>query len=262
MKRFHLFEWEDLPWFPSSFRSYITDLLQHRLNYFNVYDPVLPHIETLLEVMGEKEILDLCSGGGGFLMQVDRKLREKGHDIEITMTDKYPNLDAFEEIRRVSDSRISYSKESIDVTAVPADLKKVRTIFSAFHHFQPDTAKAILQDAVNKNTAIGIFEMIERTPPAIVKAALFSPLITLLQTPQVKPFKWSRLFWTYLIPIVPFVTAWDGVVSNLRSYSDEDFLEMTGSLENSENYHWEIQKDFVGGKAQIPVTSVIGYPKQ
>jgi hypothetical protein len=34
----------------------------------------------------------------------------------------------------------------------------VRTMFSAFHHFLPDAAKAILKDAFDRRRAICIFE--------------------------------------------------------------------------------------------------------
>lgn len=261
MKRLHLFEWEDLSWFPSRFRCFITDLLQHRLTTFNVYQPVIAKVEHLLNVMGEEKLVDLCSGGGGFLLQMDKHWQQKDSSISITMTDKYPNIDAFERIHTVTEKRVNYCEDSVDVTAVPQSMNKVRTLFSAFHHFNPETAQAILQNAVHHNSAIGIFEFTERTPANIVKTALFSPLVTFLQTPGVKPYKWSRFFWTYIIPVVPFITTWDALVSNVRSYTEEELHKMTASLEGAEHYTWNIEKVVVGGKAAIPVMSLIGYPK-
>lgn len=262
MKRIHLFEWEDLSWLPSSFRSFITDLLQHRLTFFNVYHPVIPKVEHLMQEMDEKNVLDLCSGGGGFLLHMDKHWQSNNADISITMTDKYPNIDAFKHIHTLSDKRINYREDPIDVTAVPKSMNKVRTLFSAFHHFEPEAAQEILQNAVHSKSAIGIFEFTERTPANIVKTAIFSPLVTLLQTPRVTPFKWSRFFWTYIIPVVPFITTWDAIVSNLRSYTEEELHKMTSAVEGSENYCWHIEKVIVGDKAQIPVMSLIGYPKE
>jgi hypothetical protein len=38
----------------------------------------------------------------------------------------------------------------------------VQTIFGAFHHFRPEKAKKILQNAVNTDTTIAIFEPVGR----------------------------------------------------------------------------------------------------
>ena len=52
---------------------------------------------------------------------------------------------------------------------------------------------------------------------------VLAPLSTLfgylLLTPFITPRSWSRVLWTYLIPVVPLATCWDGVVSLLRVYS-------------------------------------------
>ncbi|MEZ5362682.1 MAG: hypothetical protein R2748_10195 [Bryobacterales bacterium] len=45
------------------------------------------------------------------------------------------------------------------------------------------------------------------------------PLFVLLMTPFIRPFRWSRLFWTYVIPVLPLAIFWDGVVSYLRAYT-------------------------------------------
>ena len=38
----------------------------------------------------------------------------------------------------------------------------------------------------------------------------------LLATPFILPFRWSRLFWTYIVPALPLVLTFDVVVSLLR----------------------------------------------
>jgi hypothetical protein len=36
-------------------------------------------------------------------------------------------------------------------------------------------------------------------------------------TPWIRPFRWSRLLWTYVVPIIPAVLLFDGIVSCLRT---------------------------------------------
>ena len=67
----------------------------------------------------------------------------------------------------------------------------------------------------------------------------FSPLTVILATPLIRPFRWGRLLFTYLIPIVPLFVWWDGIVSALRTYSVEEMNHLIQSLNNTGNYDWE-----------------------
>ena len=117
----------------------------------------------------------------------------------------------------------------------------MRTLFLSFHHFNPDNAKQILQNAIDTNSAIAIFEAQERSIPSNI-AMIFSPLSLLLTTPFIRPFKIGRIIFTYFIPIVPIFVLWDGLVSSLRTYSVKEMNELVKNLEGTENYNWEIDK--------------------
>ena len=117
----------------------------------------------------------------------------------------------------------------------------MRTQFLSFHHFNPDNAKQILQNAIDTNSAIAIFEAQERSIPSNI-AMIFSPLSLLLTTPFIRPFKIGRIIFTYFIPIVPIFVLWDGLVSSLRTYSVKEMNELVKNLEGTENYNWEIDK--------------------
>lgn len=68
---------------------------------------------------------------------------------------------------------------------------------------------------------------------------LLVPLLVLLLTPKVRPVSWVQLAFTYLVPILPLVILWDGIVSQLRTYSVRELGELTRGLE-SPDYRWEI----------------------
>jgi hypothetical protein len=182
-------------------------------------------------------------------------------DIQISLTDKYPNLRAFQKIKEASEDRITFYPGSVDAMNVPAGLKGLRTLFTSFHHFPPHEARAILQNAVDAGEGIGIFEVPRRAPLTI--ALVFGLILVLfLGTPWIRPFRWSRLLWTFLIPIIPVVLLFDGVVSCLRAYSPQELKEIVGTLSASKcarQYRWEIG-ECGGGTSRSPVTYLIGYP--
>jgi hypothetical protein len=139
---------------------------------------------------------------------------------------------------------------------VPGTLKGLRTMFTSFHHFPPEDARAILQNAVDAGESIGIFEATKRAPSTI--GLIFTGILLLfLHTPRIRPFRWSRLLWTYLIPVIPLVLLFDGVVSCLRTYRPQELREIVEKLTSCE-YQWEIGELATG---KVPVTYLIGYPR-
>ena len=138
---------------------------------------------------------------------------------------------------------------------VPGELRGFRTMFTSFHHFPPEEARAILQNAVDEGQNIGVFEMTKRAPLTI---ALMFPwaIMPLFFTPWIRPFRWSRLFWTYVVPVVPFVFLFDGIVSCLRTYRPEELREMVDQL-TVNGYRWEIGEQS-GAPAEMAITYLIG----
>jgi hypothetical protein len=174
------------------------------------------------------------------------------------LTDKYPNLGAFQKVRTASENRIAFYPDSVDAMKVPGELQGFRTMFTSFHHFPPEEARAILQNAVDAGQSIGIFEITRRAPSTI---ALMFPwaLMPFIFTAMIRPFRWSRLLCTYLVPIIPLVLLFDGVVSCLRTYRPQELREIIKKLAATE-YHWEIgEHSRAPGKA--PITYLIGYPQ-
>ncbi|HEC83868.1 MAG TPA: hypothetical protein ENI48_01285 [Thioploca sp.] len=257
MGRRHLFELEDQHWLPNQLRSLVTDLLQYQLTTFELYKPIIPHLKKVMQTTDCHQIVDLCSGGGGPLLQIQETLVKEGYPVSVTLTDKYPNLEAFRRIRQLSGNQIDFKAEPVEATNVSSELKGIRTLFTSFHHFQPEAAKKIIIDAVEKNAVIGIFEFTERRFYNVIGTILLTFLLVLFQTPFVRPFKWSRLFWTYVIPFSPFICFWDGMVSNFRTYSTVELQDMISDMK-SETYTWEINQ--LKSKFGLHITYLIGHP--
>ena len=251
------FEFHDQRWFPKSLRDGVTDALQFILSLGGIYRPIVPILNKAVEASDAARIVDLCSGGGGPWLWLYRLLRVgNGRSITICLTDKYPNIEAFENARRKTEGKITFYPGFVDAASLPRDLLGFRTIFTSFHHFTPGEAVAILQNAVDNGQGIGVFEAAKRDPLTILLTVLM-PLAGFLTAPFARPFRVSRIFWTYFIPVIPFVLFFDGVISCLRAYSQKE-LSLLAAQVKAENYVWQIGERS-GGLA--PVTFLVGYPK-
>jgi len=258
MGRLRVFEIHDQAWFPSLLRDQTTDVLQIIFNIGNLYRPIVHQLSRALRETGTVQILDLCSGAGGPWLTLSKDLeREEGLALNICFTDKYPNVAAFDHAKSLGQIRVRFHSIPVDATQIPDELDGFRTIFSTFHHFKPREARAILQDAVNKRRGIGIFEAAGRRIVTLLLTFLI-PIATLLLTPYLRPFRWSRLVWTYVFPVIPFVLWFDGVMSCLRTYSLQELAELTSGL-TSRGYEWKIGQER-GGLFPVPITYLIGYP--
>jgi hypothetical protein len=238
MSRIHLFEFEDQKWLPSFLRNYMTDFLSHLSNQLDIFKPIVSIIGKALESSSENKIVDLGSGAGGGWFKLSTHLRKDYPDTQIFLSDYFPNLAAMSRIAQGA-SNVKFIEESIDARKVSKEIKGLRTLFLAFHHFKPQDATLILQNAVDDYQPICVFEGQDRSLPSILGMVL-SPITLLVFTPFIKPFKFKRLVFTYLIPILPILVLWDGVISCLRTYSISELKELVKSLEGNERFSWEI----------------------
>lgn len=258
MQRLHLTEIQDQAWFPRFLRDAVTDTLQYAFNAGNLYRPVVPALQKALQISGAHNVLDLCSGGGGPWSRLQRFLEETHRlEVEVRLSDKYPNLCALRHLNAMTGKKLTFHPYPVDAKAIRPELKGFRTMFTCFHHFRPDEARVILQSAAQSREGIGVFEVPQRHPLAIL-LTLLMPIAAFVFAPFMRPFRWSRLLWTYLIPVVPFVVLFDGIVSCLRAYSPAELAQLADGV-LVPGYRWETG-ELRGGISPIPVTYLIGWP--
>jgi hypothetical protein len=255
--RMQLLEIEDQSWCPVVIRDAMTDFLRFLMETFAPYRGAAAILSRALHALGDATVVDLCSGGGGpWLDLMQRIPAEGGPAPQVRLTDWFPNKTAFARLQAASQGAIAGDPDPVSAKEVPARLPGFRTLFTALHHFPPGAAHAILADAVRGRQGIAVFEVTSRTPLALL-GMLFLPLLVLVFTPFIRPFRWSRLFWTYLIPVVPVAVWLDGTVSCLRTYTPEELRDLVEDLQ--EGYEWEIG---TVRSAPLPsrVTYLVGLP--
>jgi hypothetical protein len=260
-KRRHLIEIHEQRWCPDFIRDGATDYLRFIAAIGHQYRHVVPLLQCALLASDSERIVDLCSGSGGPWPQLQRALyATMRRPIPILLTDLHPNQAAIHTTARAT-PYIQFVSTPVDATQIPAELTGFRTLFTAFHQFVPQDARSILQDAVRCGQGIAIFEQTARTTLALL-VMLVLPWIALLAAPFVRPFRADRLFWTWVVPLIPLVLCFDGVVSCLRTYSLTELQEMVAGLDPPPagiHYQWEIGR-VPSPLSPIGVTYAIGYP--
>src|ERR1700687_2488837 len=159
MRRIQFIELHEQSWFPPTLRNQVTDALQFGSKLLKAYACISVLLQRALNATRSRSIVDVGSGGGGPWLDLSQKLGGEPAAHRIWLTDKLPNLAAFENIKAASANRIDFHRSPVDAMNVPADLEGFRTMFSAFHHFPPTQARAILQNAVDARPGSCVFEI-------------------------------------------------------------------------------------------------------
>jgi hypothetical protein len=256
--RVQWFEIEDQPWCPGWLRDAMTDYLAEVSRRAAPYAPAAELLRPRLQALGVREVFDLCSGAGGPWLGLQPALAAGGERVRVTCSDAHPNPRAARQLERASNGAIRYRLQPHRVTDPLPETAGFRTMFSALHHFAPPEATAILRDARDAGAGIAAFEATQRSPRGLLAMALV-PLVVLAITPLIRPVRWWRLAFTYLLPVIPFAVWWDGTVSSLRTYSVGELQGFADALARP-GYRWTVGEVRAAG-AVVPMTYIIGEPQ-
>ena len=218
------------------------------LNKFPILQSITPcalAARVLSSVLGSRVsdyvYIDFASGSGGptpyFEKQLNNQLCDEGKDeVKFVLSDISPHIQAWSAAAKRSDN-LSYIATSVDATnAPPTEVmlkgipniqgKKIMRLFSlAFHHFDDELAEKVLQNTIETSDGFCIFELQSRNFSSFITVSLLWPL-AMLCTPFYFLHSPGHLFFTYLVPLVPFVWVFDGYISCLRTRQPEEILAL------------------------------------
>ncbi len=222
IKRRHAFEFCDLPWIPALFREGFMDCLNNIHRLLEPYRHIAPILMAWARELGAREILDIGSGGGAQVATLLKYLDAKDAP-RFVLSDLYPQPEAYRALQaRYGAERLGYLEGPVPIAKLPPE-HKVLTIFSAFHHLPPQAAAALLQEVVAHRDGICIVEFTRRTPLDLLSMfpAFFLNMLAPLTAER---FRFSKLLWGTLIPVIPAMVCYDGFISALRSYTAKELM--------------------------------------
>ncbi|KAI9891029.1 MAG: hypothetical protein M1814_003380 [Vezdaea aestivalis] len=247
LPRIHFLEIDDKPWFPSFLRTRVQSVLTTMWTFhLPILQPSSPtHLahRVLLTLfppplLQEHVFLDFCSGAGGPVPALERLVNDetdRDERVRFVLSDIHPHTEAWRAEERESRGGLGWIERSVDASDEAGALdeerragrKVFRTFFLAFHHFDDQMAKSVLKDAGKRGDGFLIFELVDRDFASFITNLLLWPLLLII-TPF---YYWQdpvHLFFTYIIPILPFVLVFDGIISSLRCRGKEEIRALMG----------------------------------
>jgi hypothetical protein len=238
--RLHAPEIEDQPWCPLFLRDGLTDFLTDSAELLGLYDTATASIAALVRRHQARCLVDLCAGAGGPVVRTRELLRrDHGLDVDVVLTDLYPNRGAFARMAEQSGGRVRGRLEPTDATRVPKDVVGLRTVFNGFHHFRPEVARAIVEDAARQRQPFISLEVVERRVRTIATVS-GAPLLAMALA-LARPRSVSRLLCSTLIPIIPGAAGWDGLMSCARAYGVAELADLTANI-HVDGYSFRVEQ--------------------
>lgn len=238
--RAQLFEFNDRAETPEALRDAIVEALGRAMAWGRMLEPLVPHLRRFLDEAGSHQILDLCAGAGEPACILAGELAGAGVEgATITLTDLYPRIEAWIAAKARHPGIIDFVSEPVDASRMPGAIAtgRVRTVINAFHHFPEPLATAILKDAVASSRGIFVSEPFDRHPRLLLPFLPYG-LAALAAGPLLSERdRLAKAFYTWLTPAAIVAGAWDGFVSTLRIYREEDIRRMIAPFGDA--FRWE-----------------------
>lgn len=195
-------------------------------------------------------VIDFCSGRGGPTPTFERiintaRTAASKAPIMFQLSDLHPHRTAWRELFKQSEHKhLGWITRDVDATDPPASVLSVNSprqmistgssdsricrLFSlAFHHFDDVDATKVIQSMLQTAEGIAIIELQDRRLGCLLMV-LGNIFLCLLTTIFWFPFwhsdNWTQLFFTYIIPVLPFVLMWDGLASCWRTREFEEVM--------------------------------------
>ncbi len=94
LRRLQLFEVLDQAWCPQAVRHGATDYLEAITSRADIYRPIQAEIFRAIDDCGAARVVDLCSGGGGPVVEPALAFRAgQRAPLTVVLTDKFPNAE-------------------------------------------------------------------------------------------------------------------------------------------------------------------------
>lgn len=172
-----------------------------------------------------------------------RRLAVKKAPINFLLTDLHPNIDAWMPLAEKSNA-LNFIPQPVDAAWPPTSVMSrgrsssgiaatssariLRTFYLSFHHFDDNAAKAILKSTLETSDAFAIVELQDRRLFSLLLLML-EPLLVYLVAPLWFLGDVRYLFFTFIIPLMPILMGWDGIVSLLRTRTFDEIVKLADS---------------------------------
>jgi hypothetical protein len=222
-----LFEFMDLKWVPASLRSTIHDALDSCLGAAprKYYEWVAQEVLGLVERQPTGTIVELGAGTAPITRALANALDGRGN-ISLCVSDLYPDQALYRSLENMYPGLVRAELGSTNFSR-PMDFPEgsLLVLSAAFHHLPPAARVESLKALSAYRVAV--FEPLRRNPASLF-LSLFG-FVPAIRTPLLfwnrRPGNWRRIFWCWVFPLATMMIVWDGLVSCLRCWTEQEWTD-------------------------------------
>lgn len=227
LPRLHLFEFGDSALLPPTWREVYHDTLGFVLQASGVYKRMYAPYRDWTSLHGEPEVMDFASGGAGPVQTILETAKSKGISLpRVMLSDLYPQETRYRELElRCGQERVGFISKPVDIQ-VPLKHFQASSIFSAFHHFEPREAKRILNQLLSQGKSVFVAEPFSRSFRNVVLVTCGGFFLGLIAPFFRRPYKVKNFLLSTIVPLIPLMLVFDGLVSVFRTYKADELRAM------------------------------------
>jgi len=235
------FELHDQSWIPEVFRRFVVedlDFFWDRFLWGSFGGQAAKDIREAVRISGG-QVLEICSGAGGGIKGLFNLLDNP--NVCVTLSDLYPNPETWAALAKKHEN-LRYISKPVNALNIDPELKGLRLIRGAIHHFVPELVQSLVQDAVDKNRAFCSLDNPTQRFGQVANwlAALAVGLVChpLLIGRCIKEGKFKSAALLFFADGLFWLGGWhDSIVSFLRSYHPSEFLEICSRVRGIEKFN-------------------------
>lgn len=233
------FQISNAKWTPASFKNLVTEFLDYIVQLVEANKPFC----ALINKSANKPLkfyLYAPEVGGSSAFTASFLLKE------------FPKAEIFLIADNLTSQRLQHlqslvpdlaSAQKIPFHEIPPQNAKAEQILISVNHSHLISDEALHQDLLRMTShfdQIIIGEGNNQSLRQVIGMLLLSPLVACICSFFVKPFRVSRLLLTYILPILPLVISWDGILALFMIRSPQKIKSLTEKL--PQNWNWQSGK--------------------
>ncbi len=234
--RLQLFEFGDLSFPPKVYHEFLRSfmgLLYRKLKIHHLWIEPLNNF-----IKNDNNMLhDPCAGSGEVNLYIKNEMNKAKLEFKFIlsdiMTDTVPLF--AKTINNLKDENIYYIEQSVNLLDFQNNENYSKVFINSFHHFTPSQVSKILEEHFKIKKDIIVLEYCQRSLMSFL-SMIAGPLLSLILFPFIIKRKhfFSAFVFVYLLPIIPLMLLWDGIISSLRTYTKKDLQKLMKQLQISD----------------------------
>jgi hypothetical protein len=223
----------DQKWIPASLHTTFREVLAFhlRVTLRNYYAWAAVEALKRMDRGGVRRVAEVGAGSAGFAETLAALIQNKHKKAVVEVSDLRPNEARYRELEAAFPGIIRARLDPIDFMRAPAHPSDTLVVMSAaFHHVPPAERASVLSALAGRKVLV--FESVTRNTLSMLGCLIgcLPALLTPLYFFRMASGRWRRFFWCWVIPAAPVMVAWDGVVSCLRCWTDEEWRQQLRAL--------------------------------